>query len=154
MGKRIPIRVWHHHIVWLILVGISAVFMIVVGMMLLWIYPPMSSNSDRQIAAELFKYRQQFSSQGYMSIGLTPVLPDPLLELCPRDRVPSCHTDINSASMVYSDTRLGVYYERWFEVKRSGSNDISWTFTRAGGTYLPIKGWVYFERSICVTNNL
>jgi hypothetical protein len=139
-------------LIWLL--AVVLVIMILVGRLLLWIYPPMSNGTSRQIAADLFKYRSQFASQGYLSIGLTPILPDSLWELCPKDQAPSCHTDLNSASMIYYDTRLGIYCERWFEVKRSSSNSVSWTFTRGGRTFLPIKEWVYFERSISVTNNL
>lgn len=142
----------HRTLIWLS----GAVVILVTALLLtlvLWVYPPASDDASRRIAADLFKYRSQFANQGYLSIGLTPVLPDSLWKLCPRGHDPSCHTDMNSARLVYSDTRFGIYCERWFELKRSSSNDTVWTFTRAGRTMLPMKGWVYFNQSITVTNS-
>ncbi|MGH7980196.1 MAG: hypothetical protein ACREE6_12550 [Limisphaerales bacterium] len=92
--------------------AVVLVVLIFVGYLMFWVYPPMSIGTSRQIAADLFKYRSQFAGQGYLSIGLTPILPDSLGDLCPKGQTPSCHTDFNSAGMVYDETRLGIYCER------------------------------------------
>jgi hypothetical protein len=107
-----PDRAWGVATVRRILIWLLAAAAILAGVLALWVYQPRSDRQSRRIAADLFKYRRQFANQDYLSIGLTPVLPDSLWELCPKDRSPSCHTDINSASMIYCQTRFGIYSER------------------------------------------
>ena len=123
---------------------------LVLGALSIWIYEPASGKSSRQIAMSLLEYHNITATNGLGDYGTW--LPDSLNLY--NERWSTCHhsgTDFAEAG--YDYRRLGMYFERYFDLKRDLPGGNTWTLTCSVRAFFPIIGQRWWTQRLITIND-
>jgi hypothetical protein len=102
-----------------------------------WIYEPMCGKSPRQIALSLLDYHNITATNGLGRLGTE--LPGSLMLY--NENWNNCHdSGPDFAEVGYDYDRLGIYFERYFELRRDLPDGHTWTLTCNVRAFFPMVG--------------
>jgi len=120
------------------------------GCLALWIYLPVSGKSSQQIAVALLEYRNVTQTNGLGALGKE--LPGSLMLY--HNWNPSRESGRDFAETGYYYYRLGIYFERRFDLKRDFPGGNTWALTTTVRACPPMTHREYWwtQQLLSITN--
>lgn len=123
---------------------------LLLGALAFWIYEPVSGKSPKQIAMALLDYRNITATNGVGSLGTE--LPSSLMLY--HENWNNCHdSGPDFAEAGYSYDRLGMYFERYFDLKRDLPGGHTWTLTCTVRAFFPFFGQRWWTQQLTTIND-
>lgn len=123
---------------------------LLLGALSFWIYEPASGKRPKQIAMALLEYRNITATNGVGDLGTE--VPDSLLLY--NENWNNCHhSGPDFAETYYVYYRLGMRFERYFNLRRDLPGGNTWTLTCTVHAFFPIIGerW-WTQQLIAITD--
>lgn len=106
-------------------VSILAAVALLLGSLALWLYLPVCGASSEQIARALLEYQNVTATNGLGALGTVP----PASLMLYNDNNPDPKSGPDFAETYYCYSRLGIYFERSFDLARNLPGGNAWTLT-------------------------